>query len=124
MLFLLVGITVSSATFLNSWAIHEEFTPTEEVPPIPSWIKTTVGWWADDKVTDIEFLEGITYLIDNDFELYQSYKLDRSKMALFVGFYASTEKEITSKIDVILTENKHECNLRPIILGVFESRSI
>ena len=65
MLFLLVGITVSSATFLNSWAIHEEFTPTEEVPPIPSWIKTTVGWWADDKVTDIEFLEGITYLIDN-----------------------------------------------------------
>ena len=64
-LFLLIGITVSSATILNSWAIHEEFTPTEEVPPIPSWIKTTVGWWADDKVTDIEFLEGITYLIDN-----------------------------------------------------------
>ena len=46
MFFLLIGITVSSATILNSWAIHEEFTPTEEVPPIPSWIKKTVGWWA------------------------------------------------------------------------------
>ena len=65
MFFLLIGITVSSATILNSWAIHEEFTPTEEVPPIPSWIKKTVGWWAGGQVTEIEFIEGITYLIDN-----------------------------------------------------------
>ena len=65
MLFLLIGITVSSATILNSWAIHEEFTPTEEVPPIPGWIKKTVGWWAYGQVTEIEFLEGITYLINN-----------------------------------------------------------
>ena len=63
--FLLIGITVSSATILNSWAIHEEFTPTEEVPPIPSWIKKTTGWWAEGKVTEIEFLQGITYLINN-----------------------------------------------------------
>jgi hypothetical protein len=63
--FLLIGITVSSATILNSWAIHEEFTPTEEVPPIPSWIKKTVGWWAYGQVTEIEFVEGITYLINN-----------------------------------------------------------
>ena len=65
MFFLLIGIAVSSATILNSWAIHEEFTPTEKVPPIPSWIKKTVGWWAGGQVTEIEFLEGITYLIDN-----------------------------------------------------------
>ena len=65
MFFLLIGITVSSATILNSWAIHEEFTATEEVPPIPSWIKKTVGWWADGQVTEIEFIEGITYLINN-----------------------------------------------------------
>jgi len=64
-LFLLVGITISSATILNSWAIHEDFTPTDEVPPIPSWIKKTVGWWAYGQVTEVEFIEGITYLIDN-----------------------------------------------------------
>ena len=63
--FLLIGITVSSTTILNSWAIHEEFKPTEEVPPIPSWIKKTVGWWAYGQVTEIEFIEGITYLINN-----------------------------------------------------------
>ena len=62
--FLLIGITVSSATILNSWAIHEEFTPTEEVPPIPSWIKKTTGWWAEGKVTENEFLQGITYFIN------------------------------------------------------------
>ncbi len=64
-LFLLIGITVSSATILNSWAIHEEYSPTQEIPPIPSWIKKTVGWWADGKVTEVEFLQGITYLINN-----------------------------------------------------------
>jgi len=65
MFFLLIGITVSSTAILNSWAIHEEFTATEEVPPIPSWIKKTVGWWAGGQVTEIEFIEGITYLINN-----------------------------------------------------------
>ena len=65
MLFLLMGITVSSATILNSWAIHEEYSLTQEIPPIPSWIKKTVGWWADGKVTEVEFLQGITYLINN-----------------------------------------------------------
>ena len=65
MFFLLIGITVSSAAILNSWAIHEEYTPTQEAPPIPSWIKNTVGWWAYGQVTEIEFIEGITYLINN-----------------------------------------------------------
>ena len=62
---LLIGIIASSSTIPSSSAIHEEFAPTEEVPPIPSWIKKTVGWWADGIVTEIEFIQGITYLIDN-----------------------------------------------------------
>ena len=65
MLFLLIGITASSATILNSWAAHDEFTPTDKAPPIPSWIKNVAGWWADNQVTEIEFIEGITYLINN-----------------------------------------------------------
>ena len=65
MFILLIGITVSSATILNSWATHDEFTPTDKAPPIPSWIKKVAGWWADNQVTEIEFIEGITYLIDN-----------------------------------------------------------
>ena len=32
---------------------------------IPSWIKNTAGWWAEDKIPDKEFLMGIDFLIDN-----------------------------------------------------------
>ena len=32
---------------------------------IPSWIKNTAGWWADNKIPDEEFVKGINFLIDN-----------------------------------------------------------
>jgi len=35
---------------------------TEEVP---SWVKNTVGWWADGKIGDEEFLNSIQYLIES-----------------------------------------------------------
>lgn len=31
---------------------------------IPAWIKTATKWWADGKVSDEEFLDGIQYLVD------------------------------------------------------------
>ena len=33
---------------------------------IPSWIKNNAGWWANDQITENEFLRGIEYLIKND----------------------------------------------------------
>ena len=30
---------------------------------VPSWIKDTAGWWAQDLVTDSEFVNGLKYLI-------------------------------------------------------------
>jgi len=43
-----------------------EFKKTESVlQAIPSWIKNTAGWWAEDKIPDEEFLKGINFLIDN-----------------------------------------------------------
>lgn len=33
---------------------------------IPSWVKGIAGFWAEDKITDSEFAEGLTFLIDND----------------------------------------------------------
>jgi hypothetical protein len=29
------------------------------------WVKNTAGWWADDKISDSEFLSGIYFLIEN-----------------------------------------------------------
>ena len=33
---------------------------------IPSWIKNVAGFWANDEITDNEFGEGLTFLIDNE----------------------------------------------------------
>jgi len=33
---------------------------------IPEWIKTNAGWWAEGTVDDATFLNGITFLIEND----------------------------------------------------------
>jgi len=30
---------------------------------VPSWIKNTAGFWADDKISDMEFMNAIEYLI-------------------------------------------------------------
>jgi Raf kinase inhibitor-like YbhB/YbcL family protein len=31
---------------------------------IPSWIKTTAGWWSNDQVGDQDFVNGIQYLVE------------------------------------------------------------
>ncbi|MGD2106433.1 MAG: plastocyanin/azurin family copper-binding protein [Nitrosopumilaceae archaeon] len=31
---------------------------------IPSWIKTNAGWWAQDQISDDDFVKGIQYLIE------------------------------------------------------------
>jgi len=33
---------------------------------VPSWIKDTAGWWAQDLVTDSEFVNGLKYLISQE----------------------------------------------------------
>ena len=30
---------------------------------VPSWVKNTAGFWADDKISDVEFMNAIEYLI-------------------------------------------------------------
>ena len=32
---------------------------------IPSWIKNTAGWWADDQISETEFINSMEYLIDS-----------------------------------------------------------
>ena len=33
---------------------------------IPNWIKNTAGWWADDKIPDSVFIQGIQFLIKEE----------------------------------------------------------
>jgi len=36
---------------------------TAQSDAIPSWIKNTAGWWANDQIDDDTFVNAITYLI-------------------------------------------------------------
>jgi hypothetical protein len=33
---------------------------------IPFWFKNTVKWWTEGKISDSEYVSGISYLLKND----------------------------------------------------------
>ncbi|MBT4326480.1 MAG: peptidase, partial [Candidatus Nitrosopelagicus sp.] len=37
----------------------EDMIPTE----IPEWIKNNAKWWADDLISDVDFVKGIQHLV-------------------------------------------------------------
>jgi hypothetical protein len=38
----------------------------QEEPQIPNWVKNVAGWWANNEISEKEFLAGIEYLINNN----------------------------------------------------------
>ena len=38
---------------------------------IPSWIKNNAGWWADDYISDSDFLYGIKFLVETNIIQFQ-----------------------------------------------------
>ena len=44
----------------------------EEDIVIPEWIKNNAGWWANDNISDLDFLHGIKYLVESNIIKFQS----------------------------------------------------
>ena len=44
----------------------------EEDIVIPEWIKNNAGWWANDNISDSDFLHGIKYLVESNIIKFQS----------------------------------------------------
>jgi len=42
------------------------FVSAQEESQIPSWIKTAVGFWVNDQISDKEFLHAIEYFVENE----------------------------------------------------------
>jgi len=49
-----------------SFSINNDFEQTKSIEQttIPSWIKNTAKWWAEEKIRNEDFLKGIQYLVD------------------------------------------------------------
>jgi len=54
----IIAVLISSVT-ITSISAQSQY-------EIPAWVKGIAGFWAEDKITDSEFGEGLVFLIDND----------------------------------------------------------
>ena len=57
--FIFFSILVSGVAFVTLVSAQED-------SQIPSWIKTAVGFWVNDQITDEEFLRAIEYFVKNE----------------------------------------------------------
>ena len=55
-------ITKYPYTEVDGPKIHE----VKKVEIVPDWIKNSAGWWAEDKITDVEFTTALQFLIQNE----------------------------------------------------------
>ena len=61
---------------------------------VPTWIKTSAGWWADEIVTDAEFLGGIEFMIQSEILSFQATNDDEviSEVAEIPNWIKNTAK--------------------------------
>lgn len=57
--FVLFGVVFSGVIFSSVVFAQEE-------SQIPAWIKTAVGFWVNDQITDEEFLQAIEFFVENE----------------------------------------------------------
>ena len=57
--FVILGIIISGV-------VLSSFVSAQEESQIPAWIKTAIGFWVNDQITDDEFLSAIQYFVENE----------------------------------------------------------
>ena len=63
--------TVGISLLIISFTTYPVFAQSPDAKPqnnltfvMPQWIKTNAEWWADDKISDFDFILGIKHLIE------------------------------------------------------------
>ena len=66
---------------------------------VPSWIKNTAGWWANDQISETEFVNSMEYLIDSGIiQLSSQQNFDVTELT--IGFIPSEKAdELTPKAE-------------------------
>ena len=59
-------ILILSLSLMGSSILSIPNSYAQEDIQIPNWIKNVADWWANDEISEIEFLAGIEYLINNN----------------------------------------------------------
>ena len=77
---------------------------------VPSWIKNTAGWWADDQISETEFVNSMEYLIDSGIiQLSSQQNFDVTELT--IGFIPSEKAdELTPKAESLARFLESEFN--------------
>ncbi|MGQ0796043.1 MAG: hypothetical protein ACT4N5_07675 [Nitrosopumilaceae archaeon] len=95
--------TYKDAKIPTSYFYVRESTDTK----IPFWIKNNAKWWADDKISDNDFVLGLQYLINKKiFQIdYNSEKISK-ELHISVGGMSAVRRGTVQSIEVMVT-NEH-----------------
>ena len=63
--FLVIFLSLSWNHSSAQWTDYNQHDPGIAIQLIPPWIKNTAGWWANDAISEKEFLHAVQYLIEN-----------------------------------------------------------
>jgi len=91
---LIVGVSVTSISAQSQY-------------DIPSWVKGIAGFWAEDKITDSEFGEGLSFLIDNEIikiPLIQELQNENSQLK-------TENSELRDKLDLLTPEPEPQISI-------------
>ena len=93
---------------------------------VPTWIKNTAGWWATDQISDLAFLQGIQYLINEEIIIISQTETNQSSQSQDVptwikntaGWWATdqiSEVEFVNALEylvtnkIIIVDNTQSC---------------
>ena len=78
---------------------------------IPTWVKSTAGWWSDDKIPDVTFVASIKYLMSQGIIHVEREQVEESEKCTFKGFevVCSSEKHTEEIKEFDIVVNSHSC---------------
>ena len=89
------------------------FVSAQEDSQIPTWIKTSVGFWVNDQITDKEFLKAIEYFVENEMIEVPSQTTD--------GIVIDNLQILQAEINVKIEQSRELVNLPQIQQSLVES---
>jgi len=83
--------------------INEEIIQVDSKKQLPDWIKNTAGWWADDSLTELEFMQSIQFLIEQKImnipqETITELKMDSKKRTFIIPTKDSFEILVSGQV--------------------------
>ena len=67
--------------------------PNASAQLVPDWVKNTAGWWAEDAISETEFVNAIEFLIKIE-AIFQNFAKNQHNQPLTIYFFLSIKRFI------------------------------